>query len=555
MHAVSGGGGSFLRAIARRPPPPDPGVLHPPARTGSASGASKRTSTAGRPRGPTCRLRLLRPCRRAQLRSAGGGRLARVLRRLRTESPRTRRAPRPDEPRLADAPRGRGDRQGSSRLALQAPPRGGHPRPPGRTQHRSPAAVPAASLGRSAVRPDLHGVPGIRGRKRGRGAHGSDRERERRPLDCVLGLHARRLAVFSTPAERPHGTRVRAGARCEGDRADPRPRPETLRGEGRSGRHLDVRIRGGHGHAHRREAPRGDGSEAPEIRHIERREPGHEDGRWLRRHRGLPLSGLRVDPAQVCWQPWPHRVRDDARHIGRMDPLDRGDEFSHEGPSRLENDDELVRLFLRASPPVPRFDGPVVGTRGEPALDDDASDRPGGLAVRRGHIRHRMRNPSACHPISPPLFAIRVRNRNGFDGLLSGGPRVRDVTMPVVTMSETVAALRATVGKRGMAEEDLRALADYLMSFFGFETEAIDNNLDVADRDVFYMLEEEGLLTTRQEEVMIKKGKMWRIHYWNLRVERIKGFAKPPPPETGGDAFSVYNTLPEDILTRPFAAR
>src|SRR2546427_216306 len=69
--------------------------------------------------------------------------------------------------------------------------------------------------------------------------------------------------------------------------------------------------------------------------------------------------------------------------------------------------------------------------------------------------------------------------------------------MPVVTMSETVAALRATVGKRGMAEEDLRALADYLMSFFGFETEAIDNNLDVADRDVFYMLEEEGLLTTR----------------------------------------------------------
>jgi len=70
--------------------------------------------------------------------------------------------------------------------------------------------------------------------------------------------------------------------------------------------------------------------------------------------------------------------------------------------------------------------------------------------------------------------------------------------MPVVTMSEMVAALRATVGKRGMPEEDLRALADYLMSFFGFETEAIDNNLDVADRDVFYMLEEEGLLTTRQ---------------------------------------------------------
>src|SRR5947209_17885485 len=237
-----------------------------------------------------------------------------------------------------------------------------------------------------------------------------------------------------------------------------------------------------------------------------------------------------------------------------MDASHRGDEFSNEGPSRLENNDELVRLFLRAFPPVSRFDGPVVGTRGEPALDDDASDRPGGLAIRRSHVGHRMRNPTAWHPISPPLFAIRVRNRNGFDGLLSGGPRVRDVTMPVVTMSETVAALRATVVKRGMPEEDLRALADYLMSFFGFATEAIDNNLDVADRDVFYMLEDAGALTTRQEEVMIKKGKMWRNHYWILRVERIKAFAKPQRPRADVNAFAVYDSVPDDVWTRQLTA-
>src|SRR5881397_238216 len=200
-----------------------------------------------------------------------------------------------------------------------------------------------------------------------------------------------------------------------------------------------------------------------------------------------------------------------------MDAPHRGDEFSNEGPSRLENNDELVRLFLRAFPPVSRFDGPVVGARGETSLDDDASDRPRGLEVRRGHVGHRMRNPSACHPISPPHFAIRVRNRNGFDGLLSGGPRVRNVTMPVVTMSETVAALRATVGKRGMAEEDLRALADYLMSFFGFETEA--------------------------------------IHNWILRVERIKALAKPQRPKADVNAFAVYDSLPDDIWTRQLPAR
>ena len=127
--------------------------------------------------------------------------------------------------------------------------------------------------------------------------------------------------------------------------------------------------------------------------------------------------------------------------------------------------------------------------------------------------------------------------------------------MPVVTMSEMIAALRVTVGKRGMTEVDLRALADYLMSFFGFETEAIDNNLDVADRDVFYMLEEAGLLTTRQEEVMIKKGKMWRIHYWILRVERIKALGKPQALKPEASAFAVYDELPDAIWNREMTAR
>lgn len=127
--------------------------------------------------------------------------------------------------------------------------------------------------------------------------------------------------------------------------------------------------------------------------------------------------------------------------------------------------------------------------------------------------------------------------------------------MPVVTMPEAVAALKATVGRHGMTDEDLKALADYLMSFFGFEQEVIDNNLDVADRDVFYMLEEEGLLTTRQEEIHIKKGKLWRIHYWILRVERIKALAKGQGRKSTEDAFAVYNEIPDDIWARQEPAR
>lgn len=126
--------------------------------------------------------------------------------------------------------------------------------------------------------------------------------------------------------------------------------------------------------------------------------------------------------------------------------------------------------------------------------------------------------------------------------------------MPIVLMSEVVAAMKATLGKRGMPDEEIRILADYLLSFFGFETEVIDNNLDVADRDVFYMLEEEGLLGTRQEEVLIKKGKTWRIHYWVLRVDRIKQLAKSVVSRKAEDAFGVYKDVPDEIWARQMPA-
>jgi hypothetical protein len=93
--------------------------------------------------------------------------------------------------------------------------------------------------------------------------------------------------------------------------------------------------------------------------------------------------------------------------------------------------------------------------------------------------------------------------------------------MTVVSMDDVVHALQNTLGNKGMSEEDIRKLAEYLMSFFGFYDEVIDNRLTSEDRDVFYMLEEEGFLTTTQEEVHLKKGKLWRIHYWILKKDQI----------------------------------
>ena len=123
--------------------------------------------------------------------------------------------------------------------------------------------------------------------------------------------------------------------------------------------------------------------------------------------------------------------------------------------------------------------------------------------------------------------------------------------MPVVTLSELTAALRETVGRKGLSDEEVKTLADYVLSFFGFSSEVVDNRLSAEDRDVFYMLEEEGILGTRQEEVHLKKGKLWRIHYWVLRTDFIKELAGNKGVDRQPDLVTVYKEMPEEAWIRP----
>ena len=124
--------------------------------------------------------------------------------------------------------------------------------------------------------------------------------------------------------------------------------------------------------------------------------------------------------------------------------------------------------------------------------------------------------------------------------------------MSVVTMQQVESALKKTVGKKGMSDKEIKNLAEYLMSFFGYTDEVIDNRLTAEDRDVFYMLEEEGLLTTTQEEVLLKKGKLWRIHYWILKKDQIIRLAKMD--EEGAalhdEAADVYDQVSDEEWSR-----
>ena len=119
-------------------------------------------------------------------------------------------------------------------------------------------------------------------------------------------------------------------------------------------------------------------------------------------------------------------------------------------------------------------------------------------------------------------------------------------------MNEVCLALGNTIGKKGMSESDINKLAEYLMSFFGYTDQTIDNRLTSEDRDVFYMLEEEGFLTTWQEEVHLKKGKLWRIHYWVLKTDQIHRMALKEDPSSlkKDEATTTYDEVPDDCWNR-----
>jgi hypothetical protein len=116
-------------------------------------------------------------------------------------------------------------------------------------------------------------------------------------------------------------------------------------------------------------------------------------------------------------------------------------------------------------------------------------------------------------------------------------------------MEDVVKALSNTMGKKGMSHEDLEKLAEYILSFFGYTDEVIDNRLTSEDRDVFYMLEEEGFLTTTQEEVHLKKGKLWRIHYWILKKDQVLRMAHlvEDAPKDANDPNALYGGMDDEV--------
>jgi hypothetical protein len=95
--------------------------------------------------------------------------------------------------------------------------------------------------------------------------------------------------------------------------------------------------------------------------------------------------------------------------------------------------------------------------------------------------------------------------------------------MKIITLDDMS---RAIANRMGINGEKARRVAGFVMDLFGYDDRIIDNILNPEDRQLFYILEAEGMLTTGREETTLYDGRAWLTHYWQLRKNTILRYAK-----------------------------
>ncbi|MCD6411177.1 MAG: hypothetical protein J7L20_01940, partial [Thermoplasmata archaeon] len=69
---------------------------------------------------------------------------------------------------------------------------------------------------------------------------------------------------------------------------------------------------------------------------------------------------------------------------------------------------------------------------------------------------------------------------------------------------------------------------------------------------LFYILEEEGMLSTEREETTLYDGREWRTHYWQLRKDVILKYSKEKKKNDQEqakeeDEGSIYKMLDDEV--------
>ncbi|HYB77160.1 MAG TPA: DUF6015 family protein [Thermoplasmata archaeon] len=125
-----------------------------------------------------------------------------------------------------------------------------------------------------------------------------------------------------------------------------------------------------------------------------------------------------------------------------------------------------------------------------------------------------------------------------------------------ITEAELTRAVERTLVAHGkMAPGEARPVARMVLGYFGADDSVLDNKLSSDDRDRFYQLEEEGLLTSEEEDATVSRGKTWRIHYWLLKKARIRDVGQGGEAPPTDEAERVYRSIGEAEWSRSADAK
>jgi len=121
--------------------------------------------------------------------------------------------------------------------------------------------------------------------------------------------------------------------------------------------------------------------------------------------------------------------------------------------------------------------------------------------------------------------------------------------MSVVTLEDLAMAISNRVN---IDVESAMGDANFVMDLFGFEDRIIDNVLEPEDRQLFYILEEEGMLITEREETTIYDGRTWRTHYWFINKETILSYKEEKErtdkkKKGEEDIAEIYEEIPDEM--------
>jgi len=120
-----------------------------------------------------------------------------------------------------------------------------------------------------------------------------------------------------------------------------------------------------------------------------------------------------------------------------------------------------------------------------------------------------------------------------------------------ITEDELTRAIERTLVPKGtIAPDAARGVARVVLNYFGLDDSVLDNKVSSEDRDHFYRLEEEGLLSSEEEDATVSRGKTWRIHYWFLKKDRIREVGRAIEESKPHDPEAVYREMADSEWNR-----